>query len=261
MLSVENIHVVLRRKPILTDVSFALEPATVAAIVGPNGSGKSTLLKAVTGEHTYGGRVTLNGLDVATARPWALAEIRAVLPQSVPLSFPFQVIEVVRMGLAHSHAGQRHDAPALAALERVGLGGYAHRFYQELSGGEQQRCQLARVLCQAGWQHGADMTGRWLFLDEPVASLDIAHQLQVMQIARDFANQGGGVLVVMHDLNLSAMFADRVLVMRAGRLVADGRVEETLRDDLLSEVYGCALCSNQAPAAGQWFMLPHTAGR
>ncbi len=260
MLSVENISVTIRRKTILTDVSFALNAGTVAAIVGPNGSGKSTLMKAVTGEHRYGGAVTLNGLDVATAKPWALAELRAVLPQSVPLSFPFQVIEVVRMGLAQSHDGQGNDAPALAALERVGLGGYAGRFYQELSGGEQQRCQLARVLCQAGWQAGADMSGRWLFLDEPVASLDIAHQLQVMQIARDFADHGGGALVVMHDLNLSAMFGDRILVMQGGRLVADGPVQETLGDDLLSRVYGCQVRTNQAPVPGDWFMLPHAAG-
>lgn len=260
MLNVNNVSVHLRRKQILHNISFTAEPGTVTAIVGPNGSGKSTLLKATTGELGYDGDITLDGLDVSKAKAWQLSSIRAVLPQATPLSFPFQVIEVVRLGLSEGTVGQGEDTLALAALDRVGLGGYANRFYQELSGGEQQRCQLARVLCQAGWGAGRDVTGRWLFLDEPVASLDIAHQLQVMQIARDFADQGGGVLVVMHDLNLSAMFADRILVIREGHLAADGPADQTLSDGLLSEVYGCPIRTSQAPASGQWFFLPHAAG-
>ncbi|MEM6309838.1 MAG: heme ABC transporter ATP-binding protein [Pseudomonadota bacterium] len=253
-LDVENLSVSFGRKPILRDVGFAAKAGQVTAIVGPNGSGKSTLLKALTGEISGTGTARLNGLDINNTLPTTLADMRAVLPQSTPMSFPFQVIEVVRLGLRYR--GPEAQGVARDMLARVGLAGYEHRLYQELSGGEQQRAQLARVLCQTWSPHIPDAP-RWLFLDEPVASLDIAHQLHVMQIARAFADQGGGVLVVMHDLNLSAMFADQVLVMKDGALIANGPVHTTLTNALLSDVYGCDVISCATPHAGSWYVLPH----
>lgn len=257
MLRVKNLSVVAGRNTILSDVNLQASLGRVNAIVGPNGSGKSTLLKAMTGELPFSGQIELNALDVAKALPWQLSDQRAVLSQATPLSFPFQVIEIVRLGTQ----GHQIDADRLAqeALYDVGLGGYENRLYQELSGGEQQRAQLARVLCQAR-APGTPMSNRWLFLDEPVASLDIAHQLQVMQIARDFADQGGGVVVVMHDLNLTAMFADLVIVMAKGRLHSIGTVEDALTSDTLSTVYGCPVRPQQTPAGQGWFMLPQAAG-
>ena len=106
-------------------------------------------------------------------------------------------------------------------MARVDLAGFGARFYQELSGGEQQRVQLARVLCQV-WTPVLEGRPRYLFLDEPVSSLDIKHQLVIMDIARDFARRGGGVVAILHDLNLTAMYADRVLVMKRGRVAASG---------------------------------------
>ncbi|MEM6940415.1 MAG: heme ABC transporter ATP-binding protein [Pseudomonadota bacterium] len=253
-LSVQDLGVRIGRKTILEDIGFSAAAGQLTAVVGPNGSGKSTLLKALTGELHATGHAQLGDVDIRRARPEVLADMRAVLPQSTPMAFPFQVLEVVRLGLRYRDLGS--DEAVLSAIEKVGLQGYEARFYQELSGGEQQRAQLARVLCQV-WSPHPSETPRWLFLDEPVSSLDIAHQLQVMQIARDFADAGGGVLAVMHDLNLSAMFADRVLVMRGGQLAAAGGVQETLQDALLSDVYGCTIQSCQAPAAGSWYILPH----
>ncbi len=253
-LLVNELGVRIGRKTILSDVAFSAHSGELTAIVGPNGSGKSTLLKALTGEITSSGTAFLGDANVHTAAPQTLADMRAVLPQSTPMSFPFQVLEVVRLGLRYRVAGS--DEAARQALTRVGLRGYEERLYQELSGGEQQRTQLARVLCQV-WSPYPAKEPRWLFLDEPVSSLDIAHQLQVMQIARDFADAGGGVLAVMHDLNLSALFADRVLVMHEGRLAAAGSVAETLRDDVLSRVYGCRIESCRTPSPKSWFVLPH----
>lgn len=251
---VDGLAVSLGRKQILGEISFDAKPSQVTAVVGPNGSGKSNLLKALTGEISSRGTAMLNGQDIQTARPETLADIRAVLPQATPMSFPFQVQEVVRLGLRFRVPGS--DAVARDALRKVGLSGYGTRLYQELSGGEQQRAQLARVLCQVWSPHPAEAP-RWLFLDEPVASLDIAHQLHVMQIARDFANDGGGVLVVMHDLNLSAMFADTVLVLKGGRLAAFGPTKPTLTNALLSNVYGCDVFTCATPTQEDWFMLPH----
>ncbi|MEL6532424.1 MAG: iron ABC transporter, partial [Pseudomonadota bacterium] len=123
-----------------------------------------------------------------------------------------------------------------------------------------QRVQLARVLCQV-WEPTFDGRPRWLFLDEPVSSLDIAHQLDVMAIAQDFARGGGGVVAVMHDLNLTAMFADKIAVMHQGRLVADGTPQEVMTDATLSRVYGCDLSVNQSPGPEATYILPHTALR
>ncbi|MEM8577256.1 MAG: heme ABC transporter ATP-binding protein [Pseudomonadota bacterium] len=257
MLVAANISVRVGRKQILHDIHFTAAPGAVTAIVGPNGSGKSTLLKAMTGDIGYDGTVHLGGDDVARMHAWQLAARRAVLPQASALAFPFTVIEVVRIGL-QSGVDAAQDTRALEALDRVGLAHYAHRFYQELSGGEQQRAQLARVLAQV-WEPVRDGVPRWLLLDEPVSALDIAHQLEVMHLARDYAAQGGGVVAVMHDLNLTAMFADQVAVLKDGAVLAAGPVEEVFTDDTLGTAYGCQIRVSAAPSASVPFILPHMA--
>lgn len=253
----QNLTLTLGKKQILKEVSFTAAPGAVTAIVGPNGSGKSTLLKALVGEHVTEGEITLNGRALGSYRPWELAALRAVLPQATVLAFPFTVLEVVRLGLA---AGPDAARPELAheALALVDLDGYAARSYQDLSGGEQQRVQLARVLVQV-WQPLREGTPRWLFLDEPVSSLDIAHQLTVMSLARRFAQRGGGVIAVMHDLNLTAMFADRVHVMSKGQSAGAGPVAEVLTDRCLNDVYGCSLRISTVPKDAGLFVLPQTA--
>ncbi|WP_272001661.1 heme ABC transporter ATP-binding protein [Roseovarius sp. ZX-A-9] len=256
-LEARNIHASIGKKQILHGIDFTAHAGQITAIVGPNGSGKSTLLRAITDEVDFTGKVMLNGQDTATLKPWELAAMRGVLPQAATLAFPFTVIEVVRMGLMAGISGGRGDIPA-RALDAVGLDGYGERFYQELSGGEQQRAQLARVLCQV-WQPIVDGSPRWLLLDEPVASLDIGHQLLVMQLMKDYAARGGGVVAVMHDLNLSAMFADRIAMITGGTLLISGSPHEVIQNDVLSKAYGCALKVNTAPDAGQSFVLPHLA--
>ena len=129
-----------------------------------------------------------------------------------------------KIGLSRGRAAGQTRA-AMQALARVDLAHHAGRPYQSLSGGEQQRAQLARVLAQVGAARDADGP-RWLLLDEPVSALDIAHQLEVMQIARDFADAGGGVVAVMHDLNLTAMFADRIVLLAEGHVLSAGTVAE-----------------------------------
>ena len=142
------------------------------------------------------------------------------------------------------------------ALNRVDLGGFGGRFYGELSGGEQQRVQLARVLCQV-WEPVIDGVPRYLFLDEPVSSLDIKHQLMIMDVAKRFARQGGGVIAVLHDLNLTALYADTILALRDGRVVASGRPEAVLTDTVLESVFDVPLRVGIAPRAGT-FVLPQS---
>ncbi|WP_371156882.1 heme ABC transporter ATP-binding protein [Jannaschia sp. 2305UL9-9] len=248
-----NLTAKLGRRSILHGIDLDARAGEVTAIVGPNGSGKTTAMRCLTGDLAHGGHMTINGHAPEDWPAWQLASIRAVLPQASALSFPFTVLEVVRLGLM---AGRSADQVGIAsqALARVGLAGFEGRFYQELSGGEQARTQLARVLAQV-WHPTPDDAPRWLFLDEPVAALDIAHQRVVMDIARDFARSGGGVIAVMHDLNLTAGFADRMILLAGGRVLAAGTPVEVMTDAILSRAYGCAVRVGAVPSTP--FVLPH----
>ncbi|MEM9341831.1 MAG: heme ABC transporter ATP-binding protein [Pseudomonadota bacterium] len=256
MFEATDIRVSLNRAEILHGVDFHAAAGAVTAIVGPNGSGKTTLIRALTGDVRYTGTIRLDGEDVAQMAAWQLAERRGVLPQATRLAFPFTVFEVVRIGLTSGPNADRIDLVE-EALAKVGLHGFEHRFFHELSGGEQQRAQLARVLVQV-WEPVSHGRPSWLLLDEPVASLDIAHQLEVMQLARDYAQAGGGVIAVMHDLNLTAMFADSIALLTNGRLARQDVPHRVLEDETLSDAYGCRLRVNTLPDAGT-FLLPHTA--
>lgn len=257
MLVAKNITVMLGRKQILNGIDFTARPGEFTAIVGPNGSGKTTLLRALTGDLEYGGSVALSDHDIQQVKPYELAAMRAVLPQATTLAFPFNVLEVVRLGLTSGGAARQKDLPH-KALAAVGLTGYEAKFFQELSGGEQQRVSLARVLAQV-WEPVVQGQPRWLFLDEPVSSLDIGHQLLVMQLAEDYAKAGGGVVAVMHDLNLTAMFAKQIVLINHGKVMAQGAPEMVLTKGNLSKAYGCQLRTNATPDNGSIFVLPHTA--
>lgn len=252
--TVSNLSVSLGRTGILSDVSITAAHGKITAIVGPNGSGKTTLLRAITGDVAYDGKILLGGRDIQSLLPWQLAAECAVLPQATALAFPFTVVEVVRLGL-HCSTAREDDQIALSALAQVGLNGYKDRFYQELSGGEQQRVQLARVLSQV-WEPVCQGVPRWLLLDEPVSSLDIGHQLEVMEIMRRFAEQGGGIITVMHDLNLTAIYADQIAVMSSGRILASGEPAAVLTNSILSQAYGCSIQTKTMPENGTPFILP-----
>lgn len=258
-LTAHGIRIRLGRRDVLHGVDLTAREGQVTAIIGPNGSGKTTLLRALTGEIVpQAGRVSLNGRDIADMRPEFLAGMRAVLPQQSALSFPFTAAEIVRIGLTcHAGTETEHTTLIRAALARVGLPDHGARLYQELSGGEQQRVQLARAMVQVR-QPVTDDGPRWLLLDEPVSSLDIAHQLTVMRLVADYARRGGGVLAVMHDLNLTAMFADRILLLHRGAALGEGTPAEVMTDDLLSRAYGCKLRVGQAPEHAIW-LLPQSA--
>jgi len=258
MLVASEITVQFGSRKVLDRVNFSARAGEVTAIVGPNGSGKTTLLRAMTGEQDFTGDVSLDGVPLHHLSALDLAQRRAVLPQSGNIAFPFTVLELVRLGLTAGLSTGRADGLDLlpqAALARVGLEGFEGRMVQELSGGERQRVQLARVLVQI-WEPVLDGHPRWLILDEPVSALDIGHQLTVMEIARDYAQRGGGVIAVMHDLNLTAMFADRVALLSEGQLRAEGTPEEVLTDAALSASYGCTVRTNTAPPTGGPWILP-----
>lgn len=256
-LAVSGASVSAGRVEIVKDLSFHATAGEMLAIIGPSGSGKTTLMKAMTGEMSYSGQISLAGLEVGGLAPELMADMRGVLPQASQISFPLTATEVVGLGLIDRRRTRQERARRIAeALARVGLTGFEGRTYQDLSGGEQQRVQLARVLCQVWDPVPADGPPRWLFLDEPVSSLDIKHQYQIMHLAADYAARGGGVVAVMHDLNLTAAFADRALVMRDGKRLAFGSRDEVMQPELLSDAYGFPLEILERPGSARPVIVP-----
>ncbi|MEZ5755501.1 MAG: heme ABC transporter ATP-binding protein [Paracoccaceae bacterium] len=258
MLTATNLTLARDDRAILSGISLTARPGEVTAIIGPNGSGKSTLIAALAGDlPPVTGEIRLNGDDIARLSPRKLAARRAVLAQDTQVAFPFNVSEILQLGI---EAGTGPADPRLIdrLLDEVDLPGTAHRPIHALSGGERQRIHLARVLAQAR-QPRNDQGPMWLFLDEPVSSLDIAHQILVMRRAARFAQEGGGVIAVLHDLNLAAMAADHVILLGDGRLLAAGPPQEVLTDALLSTAYHCRIRVNLTPDTGP-FLLPQMAG-
>jgi iron complex transport system ATP-binding protein len=228
VIAAESVTRIAGGRRIVDGVSATFEPGKLHVIVGANGAGKSTLLKVLSrhlradeGVVRYGGRDLRDiGLD-------ALALMRAMLSQSVEISFPLSVRDVVLMG-RYPHFTGRPPAHDLHICDEVmrffDVEAFADRDYRSLSGGEQQRVQFARVLAQV-WEGGRP---RYLFLDEPVTFLDIAHQFDFMRKVRSLLAPDLTVVGVLHDLNLVAQFADRVLMLRDGKVLADGAVDEVL---------------------------------
>lgn len=237
MLAAHHVSYALAGRYLLSEVSVAVTPGELLAVIGPNGAGKSTLLKVLCGDLSpSSGEVTLEGRPLALWSHREQAKRRALLSQSSSLTFPFRVFEVVLMG-RNPHLvgreGPRDHRIAEAALARVALQALAQRAYPTLSGGEQQRVQLARALAQV-WEGAAS---RYLLLDEPTNNLDLAHQHQALAIARQLAREGVGVLAVLHDLNLAAQYADKILMLCRGRVRALGSPQEVLTSETLCTTF------------------------
>jgi iron complex transport system ATP-binding protein len=252
MLCIQNLTANLGGRPVLRGVDLAAKAGEITAICGANGAGKSTLLRAILGEIPSAGLLSLNGRDLRRQSAKALARQRAVLAQDTHVTFAFTVAEVVSMG---PEAGDAAMEPAVVrqTLLAVGLQGQESRIFQTLSGGERQRAQLARALAQVWHPIGPDGP-RWFFLDEPVASLDLGHQLQVMALVRRFALAGGGVAMVMHDLNLIAQVAQSIGFVIDGRLAALGTADQVITAARLGQAYDCTAALNTTPLTGPWFL-------
>jgi iron complex transport system ATP-binding protein len=221
---------------VLHGTRLELRSSEIAVIVGPNGAGKSTLLRVLAGLlRPSDGRVTLDGIDIAKLSRGALARRIAVVPQIFDTLFPFTVREVVALGRtarlgAFGRASGRDAAAIERALDELDLRALAGRRIDQLSGGERQRAVLAMALAQEG-----DV----LLLDEPTVHLDPAHQVATLSLVRRLAHARGlAVAAVLHDLNLAAAIADRVVVLEGGRVVRDAAPAGALDQELVDAVFG-----------------------
>lgn len=236
---------------VLASVDLGVRAGEIVALVGPNGAGKSSLLATIAGDLAlHSGSIEIDGRPLADWSPTELALRRSVLPQQFAVAFPFLAREVVRMGrapwreLASREDDDRRVGAALLAADAENL---ADRPITALSGGERARVALARLLAQ---------DAQLLLLDEPTAALDLGHQELVMQVLRERAEQGDGVVVVLHDLSLAAAHADRMVVIDAGQVVADGAPGSVATPELLEAVYRAPIEVLPHPVTGAPMVIP-----
>ena len=250
-LAAEGIGLMLGGNRVLDDVSFAFRRGRVTALLGANGAGKSTLLSCLAAlRRPDQGAATLDGVDVQALDRRARARAIGLLPQAADVHWDIDVVTLVGLGrLPHrGRWGETDDdrAAVARALAATDMTGFATRGVERLSGGERGRALLARVL--AGEPD-------WLLADEPLASLDPAHQLDVLARLRGVAQAGSGVVLVLHDLHLAARIADDAVLLRGGRVVAAGPAETVLTAPLIAQAYGVEVEIGVTPA-GQRFILP-----
>ncbi len=231
--------------PVLKNLTFSVPKGDFFIIIGPNGSGKTTLMKVISGIlKPQKGRLEILNRSIGHYNLKALARTIAFVPQMVTVDFPFTVIEMVLMGRSPylGMLGLEHEKDleiAKQAIAFTGVEHLTHRKLDQLSGGELQRVFIARAICQE-----PDV----ILLDEPTASLDLAHQVRVMDLMEKLKSEKGvTVVMVSHDVNLAAMYGDRLLLLNEGQIVRLGYPAEVLTFQTLEETYGCTLLVDESP--------------
>ena len=254
LLVVDDLAAGYGERPVLRDLDLAVEPGRITAIVGANACGKSTLLRTMSRLLSpERGRVLLDGRSVHGAPPRELARRLGLLPQSPLAPEGITVVDLVSRG-RHPHHGLlsrwtgEDDAIVAAALEATGTADLAERAIDELSGGQRQRVWIAMALAQQ-----TDV----LLLDEPTTFLDISHQMEVLDLLKGLnRSRGTTIVMVLHDLNLAARYADVLVAMLAGRVHAVGPAEEVLTEENVAKVFGLTCRIMIDPTCGKPMMLP-----
>jgi iron complex transport system ATP-binding protein len=258
LIDARNITVAINGKRIVDGVSLSIAPGEIVALVGPNGAGKSTLLRTLSGDiRPAAGVVSIGDSPIHTLPASELAQRRAMLCQHTTVTFPFTVSEVVLMGANPKATRKTCESLLAEVLRSSDVAHLSSQVLTRLSGGEQQRVHFARALLQL-WTADARFRPGILLLDEPTSSLDLKHQLSLLQSIRDVAAGGNAVIVVLHDLNLAAMVATRIVMLRGGQLFALGTPKDVIDDTTLQQVFGVASAAGIVPRSGLPFVLPHS---
>lgn len=246
MLEATNISYAHRKFSILEGIDVSVNPGELLVIVGPNGAGKSTLLSVLANELSKGADPVL--FKKKTFKQWddkELAHNKAKFSQSNNTDIPLSVNDVVMMGrypYFNSVPNKADLDAALKAMEETDVATLKNRDYNSLSGGEKQRVHLARVLCQLD----NEVSEKLVFLDEPLNNLDILHQHRILHTVKKFTKRGNTAIMVLHDLNLAAQFADRVMLLKKGKIVAHDVPGNVFTREIISRVYNfpCTICPN-----------------
>lgn len=236
---------------LLRDINLTLDAGEILGIIGPNGAGKSSLLYTLAGDITpTAGKLNFLGDTLARWTPQLKAQRVAVLPQLSPLAFPYRVEEVILLGRTPHSTGYTEDQVILKqVMEATDTTRLQHRVYTQLSGGEKQRVQLARVFAQI-WR-ADNSEARLLLLDEPTAALDLAHQKLIVEALRMLVDNGCAVAIVAHDFNLVTAIADQITVLCCGEQIAWGSAEEVVTTEVFSRVFGVDVMITPHPSTGK----------
>lgn len=262
ILQASQIRVQVGTRQLLQLEDYQLAAGQLQMLLGPNGAGKSTLLKVLSGQLSPSqGQVYLQQRPLADWSLAALARQRAVLSQQPLLAFPLRVWQVVQLGFSPWPEIKVDEVLLRHYLALVDGENWFQQSYPSLSGGEQQRVQLARVLAQLLHrfpQGTEDLTGKVLLLDEPLAALDLRYQHQVLQLLRRLCQRGLAVVCIIHDINLAALYADQLLLLQQGIPVFTGQAAQLAEADWLGQVYGVAAQAvphvQQAKPQWQWLL-------
>jgi iron complex transport system ATP-binding protein len=237
-LELRGVGVTIGRARLIQDVGLALKPGLLTVILGANGAGKSTTLGVLAGDlRATSGEALLDGQPLATLSPRQLAMRRAVVLQHAPMDFSLCVHEVVALSRPPG-AGPEASCDEIEerALRDLGLIPLAGRDYSTLSGGERQRVQIARALAQL-WHNAAPDTPGYMLMDEPTAHLDLKQQIVALEVAQRFAEAGGAALCILHDIGLAREFAGEVILMKGGRIAAQGTADGLLTASVIADIY------------------------
>ncbi len=236
---------------VLQDANLSINEGELVGLIGPNGSGKTTLLKLISGVlYPTQGEIHLDGLSLKRLKRKKVAQRVATVPQQFHMPFAFRVEEVVMLGrtpfLRMLSEGRKKELDIVSqSMEVAGIKPLGQRFFNELSGGERQKVILAMALAQQP---------RLLLLDEPTAHLDINHQVEILQLVRNLnEEQGTTIIAAMHDLNLASLYFRRLIMLKEGRIFADGTPKEVLTPHLIQEVFSTSVQVQSHPLAN----VPH----
>ena len=245
----------IQGKVLLNNISLDVIPGVFTAVAGPNGAGKSTLLKILSNEtSSYEGNVTINGVLVKKYRVAELSKLRAVLPQNTNLQFPFSVRQIVEFGTQYHRNTTSQNSKILdEVMNLTNITSWKDRNYLTLSGGEQQRVQLARVLAQV-WE--IKSYPRYILLDEPTSNLDIAQQQLIFSLVKQACERNIGVLAIVHDLNQVAQFADKLYFLREGNIIAYGKTKEVFTKTNIENTFCCHVNVYHDPCTDCPYIIP-----
>lgn len=232
---VENVSFSYGKHKVLNDISFEIPDGELVGILGPNGVGKSTLFRCILGlENNYDGKILVNGKDVRKLSIKERAREISYIPQHHAPVYDYEVIDVVLMATGNdlkmlSNPGKAQLARAYEALERIGIGQFAHRLYTQISGGEQQLVLIARAIAQEA---------NTVVMDEPTSALDYGNTVRVLSCVRQLAREGLSIVQSTHNPDQAFLYSDEALVIKDGRIEAFGEPNDVITSELISDLYG-----------------------
>ena len=235
-----NVDITLGGRDILNNISVEIAAGEITTVIGPNGAGKSTLLKALAGDiKPDKGNIFYDGKNLIDINIQERAFTRSVMSQLQPIAFNFSVREIIEMGWidrGQSDYAEEFENAVMDIVLECGVENLIHRNFNTLSGGEQRRIHFARTLLQL-WRPSDAKDPKYLLLDEPTANLDLTYEVKMLNIIKEVANEGSGVMLVLHDLNLAAKYSDKIILLSDGKTVEIGAPKDVLRAELLSVIY------------------------